>query len=126
MRREAQARNPYSRWWLWIPGSRFARPGMTMERFRLASIRLRQAQHLLGDEAENELRRDRGDARDQRFPQVTLDVIFLGVTEAAMGHHGLLAGAEAGFGGQILCGIGGGPAGHVLVVLPARAQHHQP
>ncbi len=23
----AQARNPYSRWWLWIPGSRFARPG---------------------------------------------------------------------------------------------------
>ena len=25
----AQARNPYSRQWLWIPGSRFARPGMT-------------------------------------------------------------------------------------------------
>src|ERR1700709_269962 len=24
-----QTRNPYSRWWLWIPGSRFARPGMT-------------------------------------------------------------------------------------------------
>jgi hypothetical protein len=22
MRRLAQARNPYSRWWLWIPGSR--------------------------------------------------------------------------------------------------------
>jgi hypothetical protein len=21
MRRKAQARNPYSRWWLWIPGS---------------------------------------------------------------------------------------------------------
>ncbi len=21
MRRQAQARNPYSRWWLWIPGS---------------------------------------------------------------------------------------------------------
>src|SRR5260370_20517597 len=29
MRRLAQARNPYSRWWLWIPGSRYARPGMT-------------------------------------------------------------------------------------------------
>jgi hypothetical protein len=29
MRRLAQARNPYSRSWLWIPGSRFARPGMT-------------------------------------------------------------------------------------------------
>src|ERR1039457_4998522 len=26
---DAQARNPYSRWWLWIPGSRFARLGMT-------------------------------------------------------------------------------------------------
>jgi hypothetical protein len=29
MRRLAQARNPYSQSWLWIPGSRFARPGMT-------------------------------------------------------------------------------------------------
>src|SRR5882672_7075087 len=29
MRRLAQARNPYSRSWLWIPGSRCARPGMT-------------------------------------------------------------------------------------------------
>src|SRR4051812_14098978 len=28
-RRLARARNPYSRSWLWIPGSRFARPGMT-------------------------------------------------------------------------------------------------
>ena len=29
MRHLAQARNPYSRSWLWIPGSRCARPGMT-------------------------------------------------------------------------------------------------
>src|SRR5882757_10138473 len=29
MRRSAQARNPYSLSWLWIPASRFARPGMT-------------------------------------------------------------------------------------------------
>src|SRR6202022_3817448 len=29
MRHLAQARNPYSPSWLWIPGSRFARPGMT-------------------------------------------------------------------------------------------------
>src|ERR1700674_1123758 len=29
MLRLAQARNPYSRRWLWIPGSRFARPRMT-------------------------------------------------------------------------------------------------
>src|SRR5258707_13019808 len=31
MRLLAQARNPYSLSWLWIPGSRFARPGMTKE-----------------------------------------------------------------------------------------------
>src|SRR5215208_2871379 len=30
MRRLAQAGNPYSRSWSWIPGSRFARPGMTL------------------------------------------------------------------------------------------------
>ena len=29
MRRLAQARNPYARRWLWIPGSCYARPGMT-------------------------------------------------------------------------------------------------
>ncbi len=29
MRHLAQARNPYSRSWLWIPGSRVTRPGMT-------------------------------------------------------------------------------------------------
>ncbi len=34
-------------------------------RSRSNSARLRQAQHLLGDEAEDELRADRRDARDQ-------------------------------------------------------------
>jgi hypothetical protein len=37
----AQARNPYSRSWLWIPGSRYARPGMTAEEkfsFRFSAI----------------------------------------------------------------------------------------
>src|SRR3954452_15078830 len=32
MRHLAQARNPYSRSWLWIPGLRYAHPGMTEER----------------------------------------------------------------------------------------------
>src|SRR5712672_2412635 len=36
MRHLAQARNPYSRSWLWIPGSRFARPGMTFSLLPLA------------------------------------------------------------------------------------------
>jgi hypothetical protein len=39
MRLLAQARNPYSRRWLWIPGSRFARPGMTKNYFHF-TIRL--------------------------------------------------------------------------------------
>src|SRR6266853_1770261 len=36
MRHLAQARNPYSRSWLWIPGSRFARPVMTFSLLPLA------------------------------------------------------------------------------------------
>src|SRR6266851_5990978 len=40
------------------------------------SIRLRQAQHFLGNKTENELRADRGDARDQGFTQIALDVVF--------------------------------------------------
>src|SRR4051812_27217636 len=39
MRLLAQARNPYSRWWLWIPGSRSARPGMTASRITSAHCR---------------------------------------------------------------------------------------
>src|SRR6202035_3578573 len=35
----AQARNPYSRSWLWIPGSCFARPGMTFS----ASLRAKRS-----------------------------------------------------------------------------------
>src|ERR1700761_8545949 len=56
------------------------------------SIRLRQAEHFLGNEAQDQLRADRGDARDQRLAKITLDMEFLGITEAAMGHHRLLAG----------------------------------
>src|SRR5260370_19752491 len=70
------------------------RPGMTALEVTTSviaqpSIRLRQAQHLLGNETENELRADRGDAGDQGFPQISLDMIFLGVAESAMGHHRL-------------------------------------
>src|ERR1700688_4279755 len=35
----ARARNPYSRSWLWIPGSCFARPGMTGYGLRLPRFR---------------------------------------------------------------------------------------
>src|SRR5258707_3606897 len=40
MRHLAQARNPYSLSWLWIPGSRFARPGITVKNsFRIVEER---------------------------------------------------------------------------------------
>src|ERR1700761_9632854 len=49
----ARARNPYSRSWLWIPGSRYARPGMTVKK-ALFPIGKRgaksQPQHRLGDD----------------------------------------------------------------------------
>src|SRR5665213_4563033 len=91
-----------------------------------SSIRLRQAQHLLGDKDENELWADRRNPWDQRLPQIALDVIFLGVAEAAMRHHRLLAGLEAGFAREIFRGIGRRAARHALIVLPARRQRHQP
>jgi hypothetical protein len=47
-------------------------------------LSLGQAQHLLGDEAQDQLLADRRDARDQHFAQEALDVVLLGVAEAAM------------------------------------------
>src|SRR5438552_6039005 len=102
-------------------------PGMTLwEADFSSSIRFRQTEHLLGNETENKLRADRRDARDQRLPQIALDVIFFGVPKSAMRHDRLLAGVEAGFGGEIFCGIGRRAALHALVVLPACAEHHHP
>src|SRR5258708_994086 len=128
----AWARNPYSRWWLWIPGSR-AEPVIGPARGRtrwlapgndgletltlIVSIRLRQAEHFLGDETQDQLRADRRDAGDQGFAQIALDMIFLGVTKTAMGHHGLLAGLKAGFAREIFCGIRRRAAGQALVVF---------
>src|SRR5882757_9579962 len=57
---------------------------------KLISIRLRQAEHFLGNKTQDQLRADRRDARDQGFAQIALDVEFLGIAEAAMGHHRLL------------------------------------
>src|SRR5258708_4355808 len=50
MRPLAQARNPYSRSWLWIQGSSFGRPGMTKVRgrsLRRRPLRLRPPQMLV-------------------------------------------------------------------------------
>src|SRR6202171_6417180 len=127
-----QAWNPYSLSWLWIPGSLAAlaprNDGLKVSFIfsTIPLIRLRQAQNLLGNKAENELRADRGDPRDQGFAQVSLDMIFLGVTEASMSHNRLLAGLKAGFSGKIFRGIRRRAAWQALVVLPARRQNPQP
>src|ERR1700738_1537592 len=94
--------------------------------FKTPLIRLRQAQHLLGNKTENELRADRGDARDQEFTQIALDVVFPGVAEAAVRHDGLLAGLKTGFGREIFRGVGRRPTWQALIILPARRQRHQP
>src|SRR5258708_23113472 len=93
---------------------------------KLMSVRLRQAQHLLGNKAENELRADRGDPRDQGVAQVSLDVKFLGVAEAAVGHHSLFASLKAGFASEIFRGVRRRAAWQALIVLPGRRQRHQP
>src|SRR6266404_8138838 len=107
------------------------RPGMTawnssLHYLKDQLIRLRQAQNLFGNKAENELWADRGDAGDQGFAQVALDMKFLGVAEAAVSHHGLLAGLKAGFSGEIFRGIGRWTTWQALIVLPASRERHQP
>src|SRR4051794_6289386 len=105
-----------------------ARPGMTCwdVRTRSYSIRLRQAEHFFGDKTQDELRADRGDAGDQGFAQIALDVKFLGVAEAAMGHDRLLAGLKAGLAGEILRRVRRQPTRQALIVLPPRRERHQP
>src|SRR3954467_10729829 len=89
------------------------------------SIRLRQAEHALGDEAEDQLAAHRGDAADEGLAQIALDVVFARVAEAAMGHHCLLAGVEAGFAGEVLGRIRLRGAGLATVVEPGGLERHQ-
>ncbi|MEA3220786.1 MAG: hypothetical protein OZX49_01901 [Immundisolibacter sp.] len=52
-------------------------------------------------------------------------MVLLGIAEAAVGHHRLRAGLEAGLGGQVLGGIGMRAAVGAAVVLAGGVQHHQ-
>src|SRR5262245_24701696 len=74
-------------------------------RIGVISVGLRQAEHALGDEAENQLPAHRRDAPDERLAQVALDVVLARVAEAAVGHHRLLACVEAGFAREVLGGV---------------------
>src|SRR5947207_5073839 len=83
-------------------------------------IGLRQAEHALGDVAEDELRRDRRDAPEERLAQIALDVVLRGVAVAAVSHHRLLAGIEAGLACQIFRTIRLRAAALARVVEPGR------
>ena len=52
-----------------------------------ASIRARQAEHMLGQIAQDEIGRDRRHLVKPGFAEFAFDVVFLGETEAAVGLH---------------------------------------
>src|SRR5262249_36857126 len=88
-------------------------------------IGLRQAENLLCNEIEDHMWRNWRDPRDQDLAQIALDVEFLRITHAAVGHDRGLAGVEGGLRGQILGGIGLGGAIQVAIVEGRRFHHHQ-
>ena len=90
------------------------------------SVTLRQIEHLLGDEAEDQLLGDRRQPRDRHFAEQPLDMIFLGVSETAMGHDGLPRGVVAGARAEEFRAVGLRAAGLAVVVQPRRAHHHLP
>src|SRR6266851_6615658 len=88
------------------------------EMARPASVALGQAEHALGDVAQDQLLADRRDARDQDFAQEALDMELLGVAVAAMGQDGAFAGLVGGAGAEILGGVRLGAALLAGVVEP--------
>src|SRR5260370_23625887 len=53
----AQAGHPYARWWLWVPGSRFARPGTTEGVIALPRPRILCSNARMQETAEHIVRR---------------------------------------------------------------------
>src|SRR5580698_2099191 len=89
------------------------------------SVRSRQTEYALGDKTHNEMWRDRRNARDHAFAEIALDMKFLGVAVAAVGHHRGLAGFKTRLGAEIFRGIGGRSARNAIVVLPGRFHRHE-
>ena len=61
---------------------------------------------MLRDEAQDHFARHRRELRCDHFAEVALYMIFGGVTHAAMGSDGPIAGVEPGIGSQVFRGIG--------------------
>ena len=101
-------------------------PGQSRRAFRAAhaaagrSVRPGEAEDVLGDVAQDQLLADRRDAEQPGLAPVALDVVLLGVAEAAVGLHGLVGGGEGGVGGQPLGQVGLLAARQTLVVAARR------
>src|SRR5689334_7948525 len=76
------------------------RPGASPARRRL--VTLRQTEHALGDKVEDHFTRNRRDAGDHGFAEVTLHEILFRVAHAAVCEHRRFACAESRFGAEIL------------------------
>src|SRR3546814_6002985 len=87
---------------------------------RIASIRPRQLQHLLGEEVQDHVRADRRGSWNEHFTQQALDMIFLCVAHAAQRQHRGMAGLEREFGSEVFSGIGFDATFGVLV----RSEEH--
>ena len=99
--------------------------GVPPARSRINLIRFRQAEHALGDVAQDQLRADGRDAGDLDLAEIALDMVLAGVAHAAMGHDRGLAGAVAGLGGAVFGGVGIGAGLLAAVIDGRRPQHHQ-
>src|SRR3954454_7179256 len=91
-----------------------------------SSIRLRQAENLLGNEAERQLWTHWCYAWDHDLAQIAFHVEFLCIAESAVCHDRLFAGTKPCFTGEIFGGVRRGPARQPPVVLPCCGHHHQP
>src|SRR5688572_6156438 len=89
------------------------------------SVGLRQAEDLLGDVAEDQLRADRRDARDHHLAKVALDVVLLRIAIAAVRHDGGLAGIETRFAREVFRRVGLRTAGLAHIVERRRLHRHQ-
>src|SRR5579859_6868816 len=66
------------------------------------SVGARQTEHVFGDVGQDQVGRDRRGAVEPRLAPFALDVVFLGVAEAAMGLQAGLAGIPCRLRGQEL------------------------
>ena len=78
------------------------------------SIGFGQAENAFGEIAQHQLARDRREARQHRFAEVALDVIFAGVAEAAVGAHRAVGGTKTGFAANLEHGPARHGPGHAL------------